>query len=119
MRGFLAHLLLAGAAVAGYAADTASLSGKWQVHYSIADRENEYTCTFTQKDADLSGTCAMPDGAIPIAGKVDGQNVTWSYTAQYGKITFKGTLDPAMKIAGMMRAEDYGIDGQFTATQAK
>jgi hypothetical protein len=56
---------------------------------------------------------------VQISGKVDGKSVTWSYKGQYGTVSFKGTLDPSTKIAGTVRAEDYGVEGEFVATQSK
>ena len=113
----LAFLLAAGAVVV-YAADTRSLTGKWQVHTSAAGREDEYACAFSQKDDDLTGSCIPDEGTVQIAGKVDGKTITWSYKGQYGVISFKGTLDPPTKISGTVTAVDYNVEGQFVATQS-
>lgn len=118
MRRLLLPFLLAAVALVAYAADSTALSGKWQVHTSAAGRESDYACTFTQKDSDLTGTCNPDEGTVQISGKVDGNSVTWSYKGQYGTISFKGTLDPPTKIAGTVRAEDYGVEGDFVATQS-
>src|SRR5437763_15814410 len=70
-------ILLASAAALATAADNTSLSGKWQVHSSIAGNDNDQACTFTQKDNDLSGTCSSDKGAVNITGKIDGKKVNW------------------------------------------
>jgi hypothetical protein len=119
MRTLLLSLLLAAVAVATCGVDNASLSGKWQVHTSAAGYESDYACAFTQKDTDLSGSCVPDEGTVQITGKIDGKTITWSYKGQYGTISFKGILDPPTKIAGTVTAADYGVEGQFVATQSK
>lgn len=114
----LLTFLLAAGCVVAYAADTPSLTGKWQVHTSAAGREDEYACAFAQKDTDLTGSCVPDEGTVQIAGKVDGKTISWSYKGQYGVIAFKGTLDPLTKITGTVTAVDYGVEGQFVATQS-
>jgi len=118
MRTLLLSFLLAAGAVAVHAADSPSLTGKWQIHASAAGRESDYACAFTQKDNDLTGSCVPDEGTVQITGKVDGKTITWSYKGQYGVISFKGTLDPATKITGTMTAVDYNVEGQFVATQS-
>lgn len=59
------------------AADGASLSGKWQVHSSVAGNDTDQSCTFTQKDDDLTGSCVSGDKTtVDIFGKVDGKKVS-------------------------------------------
>jgi hypothetical protein len=118
MRLLLVSFLLSAGAFVAYAADNPSLSGKWQIHASAAGRDIDYACAFTQKDNDLTGSCAPDEGTVQITGKVDGKLVTWSYKGQYGIISFKGTLDPATKITGTLTAVDYGVEGEFVATQS-
>jgi hypothetical protein len=118
MRLLLLSFLLAAGVLVARAADTPSVNGKWQVHTSAAGYESDYVCAFTQKDNDLTGTCTPDEGTVQITGKVDGKSITWSYKGQYGKISFKGTLDPATKIAGTVTAEEYAVEGQFVATQS-
>lgn len=123
MKPLLLSCLLTSSAVLVPAADTASLNGKWQIHTSAAGRESDYGCTFTQKENDLTGDCHPEHGPVQISGKVDGQKVTWRYKSTYDgsplTVTFKGTLESATKITGTLTAEEYGVDGQFTATQSK
>jgi hypothetical protein len=119
MRLVLAFFLLAAGAFGSRGADDPSLTGKWQVHASAAGRDIDYACAFTQKDNDLTGSCSPDEGTVQITGKVDGKTVTWSYKGQYGIISFKGTLDPATKITGTLTAVDYGVEGEFVATQSK
>jgi hypothetical protein len=119
MRLLLVPFLLSAGAFVASGADNPSLTAKWQVHTSAAGNESDYACAFTQKDNDLTGSCMPDEGTVQITGKIDGKTITWSYKGQYGTILFKGTLDPATKIAGTVTAVDYGVEGQFVATQSQ
>ena len=123
IKQWFASLLLASASVAACAADSASLNGKWQIHTSAAGRESDYPCTFTQKNDDLTGNCSPEQGTVQISGKVDGKKVTWTYKSEYAgsplTVTFRGTLDSAGKITGSVLAEEFGVEGEFTASQPK
>ncbi|MBI2686640.1 MAG: hypothetical protein HYX27_10015 [Acidobacteria bacterium] len=122
MRVLLLSFLLASAAIAAPADDSVSLNGKWQIHRIAAGRESRQECTFTQKNNDLTGTCRSDQGTVEISGKVDGKKVTWTYKGQSegGAVTvvYKGTMDSATKIIGTVSALEYGVEGEFTATQA-
>jgi len=119
MRRLFLLFVLAVGAVATYGVDNASVSGKWHVHTSAAGYESDYACTFTQKDSDLTGSCTPDEGMVQISGKVEGKLISWSYKGQYGNISFKGTLDPPTKITGKVTAADYGVEGEFVATQSQ
>ena len=116
-------LLLASGAVLAPAADTPSLSGKWQVHNSIEGDESDLSCTFTQKDNELIGSCNSSRSTGDLSGKVDEHKVTWTYKSQYNggpvTLTYRGTLGSPTKIAGTVHVEEYGVEGEFTATQSK
>ena len=98
MKLLVLPLLLAFASALTFAADKASLSGNWQVHSSVAGNDNDQSCTFTQKDNDLTGTCTTNENKnVNITGKVDGKTVTWSYKSEYNgsplTVNFEGKLD--------------------------
>ena len=105
------------------AADNASLSGKWRIHTSAAGSESDQSCTFAQKDNDLTGNCNTNRGTVQISEKIDEKKVTWTYKSEYNgsplTVTFKGTLESTTKITGTVRAEEFGVEGEFTATQSK
>jgi hypothetical protein len=123
MRILVLSFLLASAALVAAAADKDSLSGKWQVHQSIGGNENSQTCTFTQNGNDLSGSCGVEDKTVQIVGKVDDKKVTWSYKTEYNgsplTLQYTGTIDPQNKISGTLLVEEFSVEGEFTATQAK
>lgn len=123
MKKITASVLLASAFVFAQAqANSSSVTGKWKVHSSIAGNESDTECTFTQKDNDLTGTCASGQGGVKTIGKLDGKKVTWSYDTEYNgsplTMKYNGTLD-AGKITGDVSVEQYGVGGDFTATPLK
>ena len=123
MRTLILSALLASAAINSMAASSASLTGKWKVHQSVAGNDNNSDCTFTQKDNDLTGSCTADQGSGKIAGKIDGNKVSWSYETEYigSPLTVKyaGTLDSTGNIAGSVNVEQFGVEGDFTATPVK
>ena len=120
MKTLVLTVLLGSAAMA---ADEAPLSGKWQVHSSIAGYENDLACTIAQKGNELSGSCTGEQGAVQISGKVAEKKVTWAYKSEYNgsplTVSYSGTLSAENKISGSVRAEEYGVEGEFTATPVK
>jgi hypothetical protein len=121
MKAIFATLLLA--AFAASAADTAPISGKWQIHIQVSDRESDQTCEFKQDGNELTGSCDSRGGTVSVAGKVDGKKVTWTYKieSEAGQVTlnFRGAINADASISGALTVQEFGIDGQFTATQAK
>jgi hypothetical protein len=116
-------LLLVSAAALATAADNAPLSGKWQIHNSIAGNESDQACTFTQKDSDLSGTCTSDNGNVNVTGKIDGKKVTWTYKSEYNgsplTVNYEGTVNSDNKISGSVSVPEFSADGDFTATPSK
>ncbi|WP_321478183.1 hypothetical protein [uncultured Paludibaculum sp.] len=122
MRLLLLQLLLVSTAVLATADDKATVSGKWQVHLSIAGNENDQVCTLTQDGSDLSGTCVSEQATVKITGKVEDKKVSWIYKSEYNgsplTIKYTGTVDGA-KINGSVLVEEYSAEGDFTATLSK
>src|SRR5690349_14614490 len=122
MKSALLSVLLISCPVAASAGDNASLNGKWQIHNSISGSESDMSCTFTQKDNEVTGTCGK--AAKPnINGKIDGNNVNWIFKSEYNgapiTLTYRGTSESPEKIKGSVTVEEYGAIGEFTATQSK
>lgn len=117
----LSVLAIAAGAVPVVAAD--GVSGKWQVHQSIAGNEADFACTFTQTGDDLAGSCEGLQGTMKLAGKVAEKKVSWTINTEYngGPLTLKysGTLESAEKMSGTVSVDPYGVEGDFTATPAK
>jgi hypothetical protein len=123
VKSLLLSVLLTSTAAFAFAADTSSLSGKWQVHGAISDHELNQNCTFTQKDTDLTGNCISETRTVEISGKVDGKKVTWMYKSDYEgtpiTVNFEGRLESETKITGTVSVPEYSAEGDFTATQSK
>lgn len=104
-------------------AQPASVSGTWTVSNNISGSQSEQTCSFTQKDTELSGTCKGERGSVSITGKIDGKKVAWQYDTEYEgqKLTpvYTGTLESAEKIVGNVDVQGMGVSGDFTATKTK
>jgi hypothetical protein len=103
------------------AADT-SLTGTWKIQRSAGGNESQQDCAITQKDNDLSGTCAAADReTVKITGKVSGKTVTWTYKGDSpgGPVTvvYNGTIESPTRIAGKVTAVEFSIEGDFTATR--
>jgi hypothetical protein len=109
--------------VAVVSAADPSLPGEWKIQRSVAGRDSTQTCTFTQKENDLTGTCNTQNGAVKLTGKVDGKKVTWTIKtdSEGGPVTvvYTGTVDSDSLMSGTVTAVEFSIDGQFTATRSK
>jgi hypothetical protein len=106
-----------------FAAEEPSASGRWQVRSMIAGNASEVKCTFTQKAAELSGTCDSAErGSMSISGAVDGKKVTWSFKSEYNgtplTVKYEGTLEPG-RITGTVAVPEFFVEGEFTATPAE
>ena len=123
MKSLLSIVFVTSLAVGAYAADTASISGNWTIHNSIAGHESDQTCTFTEKESDLTGSCKTDSGTVSITGKIEGQKVTWTYKTEYNgsplTLTYNGTLDAPDKFNGSVKVEEFSVEGEFTATRSK
>jgi hypothetical protein len=105
------------------AAQPPSVAGKWEVNANVGGTASYMECTFTQKDAELSGNCEGEQGPRAITGKVDGKSVVWQFNTQWEGQTltvyYKGTLQTAEKITGSVDVQPLSVSGEFTATRPK
>lgn len=122
MKTTMALLLLVAFGAFVHAQDSCSVSGKWTVHGSIAGNDSDMNCDFTQNNNGLTGACTADQGNLKIAGKTDGAKITWSYSSEYNgsplTVKYVGTC-AGDKITGTVSVEQFGVDGDFTATRAK
>jgi hypothetical protein len=95
----------------------ADVSGAWKVEGDIAGVHINRVCTIKQADTKLTGGCKNQTNELALTGEVNGNNITWSYEADYEgtKVTlvFKGTLEAGTSITG--KIETPGASGDFTA----
>lgn len=123
-RALLTLLLAALAAPALPAADT-QLAGKWTIHYFIGGQEGDFACTFTQKEKDITGSCAGTQGqaTFEITGKLDGAALTLQHKVEYNgdqlTLTYTGKAESPEKIAGTVNVAPMGVDGDFSLAPTK
>ena len=114
---------LALAATGAMQTQPASVAGSWTVRADISGNQSESNCTFTQKEADLTGTCNSERGTVMITGKVEGKTVNWQFDTQYEGQTltvyYSGTPQSAEKITGTVNVQPMNVSGEFTATKTK
>jgi hypothetical protein len=124
MKNSILAVVLASTSVLAFAADDASVAGKWKFHTNVAGNESDMVCTFTQKDADVTGTCKSDNGEGKGTGKIDGKKITFKYESEYNgsplTSNYSGALDSATnKISGTVNVVEFSIDGDFTAAPEK
>jgi hypothetical protein len=123
MRTVILVCSLAAVAAFATAAEPPSLTGKWLLHLSIVGNENDATCQLNQNGNELTGTCGAEQGTAQLSGKIEDKKVAWSYKIDYNgqplTLKYAGTLASPEKITGSVTVEEFGVEGEFTATQAK
>ncbi len=97
----------------------ADISGAWKLEGNVADVRINRICTIKQAGNKLTGACKNQMNELSLTGEVNGNNITWSYDADYQgqKLTlvFKGALEADAAIKGSITTE--GASGNFTATK--
>jgi hypothetical protein len=120
MKSSLALLVLAATAGLVQAQTTPPVTGKWKIH-TVMVQESDSTCTFAQKETELTGACEGDNGKFNITGKVEGSKVTWSYKTEYNgsplTISYNGKLESDSKISGSTSVAEMSLDGDFTAVK--
>jgi opacity protein-like surface antigen len=116
----IAALLFASSA---FAADAPNLTGKWNIHQSVAGNDTDSECKLIQTENNLTGTCNTQEKDREVKGTVNGKKVVWQFESEYNgtplTIKFTGTIDDAGKMSGSVDVDPFGVSGEFTATQAK
>lgn len=86
MRVLLLGLVFAAFAVAPAAsAQTAvNIAGEWNATMNTPGGSRSFKIVFIQQSDSLSGTVRRPTGDVPLQGKVQGNDVTFQYTIDYG-----------------------------------
>ena len=123
MLASLVALILGTTLAAAPAADT-TLNGEWKLRNDIAGNVSEMTCTFTQKQTELTGKCvsdAAPNG-VEISGSVDQASVSWVYRGTYEgnpiTLTYRGTLGDGT-LSGSVSVEEFSVSGEFSGAPVK
>jgi hypothetical protein len=84
----------------------ANVAGEWSVFFETP-QENTVTMTLVQNESKLTGRVTMESGEIPIAGRVDGNEVKILWTVYEGgeriDLAFIGTFERE-EITGVARS---------------
>lgn len=123
MKRVLSIPVLAFMSMSANGADNPGFSGKYKINLTLPGHENPFFCVFTQNNQVLGGYCNTEAGSASVLGKVDGQNVSWSYTVKVSGMSFtanyKGTFDVSAKVSGSMTLPGMPSGIPFTATPSK
>ena len=123
MNKLLISVLLAVAATPMFALGPAGLTGSYALHSSIAGTDTDQTCSLSQTDNKLTGSCQSDTGEVKLTGTVDGKKVTFKVNAEYNgsplTVTYTGTIDDAGNIQGDVDVEPMGVTGDFKLSPAK
>src|ERR1700738_3989255 len=99
-----------------------NLTRQWPTHQSIPGNESDQPCNLVAAGNKITGSCKPQDKDLPVTGTVDGNKVTWQYQSEYNgsplTLIYTATLGDSGKIAGPVEVKEFGITGDFTATQA-
>lgn len=103
------------------ASDT--FSGRWSIKTNIAGHDSEATCSFTEKQSELSGSCETEQGHLEITGKVDGKKISWHHASEYNgtplTVLYSGTADSDSQLTGTIDVRPIGATGTFTGNKMK
>lgn len=111
-------------ASSAFAAGAPNVTGKWNIHQSVAGNEADSECNLVQTENTIAGNCKSPEGKdLPVKGAVEGNKATWQFESEYNgtplTIKFTGTIDDSGKMSGSVDVDPFGVTGDFTATQPK
>ena len=105
-------------AVLAFTASAADLTGNWKATLDMGGQSRERTFVFKQDGAKLTGetTSSMMGKSTITDGKVDGDTVTFTITANPGgqgdmKLTYKGKIVSATEIK-------FAVEGGMAGGQA-
>ena len=97
-----------------------SLEGNWTIHINVLGNEADQSCTFTQKDKELTGSCTGERVAGSISGTIDANKVKWQLKRQEGgPIDYNGTVSADGKITGTVNVPEPGVNGEFRGYQSR
>lgn len=110
--------LVAVPAVAAAPSDI-DVTGTWTISGDVQGVEVPETCTLTQKDVALTGSCDTNTGKYDTKGKVDGKTVTFSHGGKYDgndlTLTYTGKLADDGSVSGTIDVDPFNVSGSFTA----
>lgn len=123
MNKLLIPSLLLLAATPMFAFGAAGITGPYTLHSSIAGTDTDQTCSLSQADNKLTGSCKSDTGEVKLTGTMDGKKVTIKINTEYNgdplTVTYSGTLDDSGVIKGDVDVEPMGVTGDFKLSPVK
>jgi hypothetical protein len=123
MKNLLIPSLLAFVATPMFAFGAAELTGSYNLHSTIAGNDSDQTCSLSQTDNKLTGSCKSDTGEVKLTGTVDGKKVTMKFDTEYNgqplTVTYTGTLDDSGNVQGDADVEPMGVTGDFKLSPVK
>lgn len=114
-------LLTVGLVSVALLAQTANVSGNWELEMRWPGDTSRGTCSFQQDGQRLTGTCGGDD-KFPLNGRVEGNRVSWQMEVPQGGATFRmefaGELDPQSNTISGACTIVGANDGTFTLRKA-
>jgi hypothetical protein len=111
-----------------FAAQTATVpaapvaTGSWTITGDVQGYPITETCTLTQTDSKIAGTCTNGEKTQPTTGTVADKTITFSHPGEYEgqplTLTFAGQLDDAGKLSGTIDVQPLNFQGVFNATKS-
>ncbi len=121
---FTAAILFAGFAIAGTAAghaQTTSVAGEWDAAMNTPGGVSNFKLVFKVDGEKLTGTVKRSSGDRPLEGKIDGNDIQFSYSIEYGgrslTLSMTGKLS-GDKINGVVFFGESGQSADWSATRA-
>ncbi len=97
----------------------ANVAGNWTLIVQAPNGSDPADLVFTQEGTTLGGTVETPQGILPLEGKVEGNDITFSVSIDMQgsvfTVTFAGTVAENTKISGTVSSADAEMTAPFTA----
>ena len=111
-------LLMAAPAVAA-APDDVDLNGTWALSGEVSGVQVIETCTLTQKETSITGSCDTSTGKYDTTGKIDGKTIVFKHGGKYEgtelTITYTGKYGTDGALNGTMDVDPFNVTGSFSA----
>jgi hypothetical protein len=96
------------------------IAGDYKIKNEIAGNVSEMTCTFTQQETSLKGSCVTEQGMTSeIVGNTQEDKIDWVFKSLYEgnpiTLTYKGTIADG-QIRGNVTVEEFSVTGDFSGT---
>ena len=115
-------LLLAAAVSAGLLSATANVTGDWAISGDVQGYPISETCTFTQTDAKLAGTCTNAGKSYATTGTIEDNKVVYKHGGEYQgdalTLTYTGTIGDDGNYSGAIYVDPLAVNGSFAAKKA-